>query len=121
MDGVWTKDTFALYSCATANHSAKLMYYYPHPAFSHGVAYLITCLHSTYELSTARDKSYGENISFISREGKMQRKEDESVGQNEPRQPPTHLPVEACYDSVVSDPLLIYVTRFLYGKLSYKR
>jgi hypothetical protein len=37
------------------------------------------------------------------------------------RQPPMHHPLEACYDSVVSDPLLIYVTRFLYGKLSYKR
>ncbi len=82
MDGVWTEDTFALYSCPTANQSAKLMYYHPHPAFSHGVAYLITCLHSTQVLSTARDKPYGENISFI-REGKMHRKEDESVGQNE--------------------------------------
>jgi hypothetical protein len=44
MDGVWTEDTFALYSCPTANQSAKLMYYHPHPAFRHGVDYLITCL-----------------------------------------------------------------------------
>jgi hypothetical protein len=34
-------------------------------------------------------------------------------------QPPMHHPLKACYDPVVSDPLLIYVTRFLYGKLSY--
>jgi hypothetical protein len=35
-------------------------------------------------LSTAPpDKPYGENISFI-RAGKMHRKEEESVGQNEP-------------------------------------
>jgi hypothetical protein len=34
-------------------------------------------------LSTARDKPYGKNISFI-REEKMHRNEDESVGQSEP-------------------------------------
>ncbi len=33
--------------------------------------------------------------------------------------PPMPHPLEACYDSVVSDQLLIYV-RFLYGKLSCK-